>query len=272
VKGRQSNPPGRASPRAGADPLVLSRRSPKSLAIVFKSLDATARRHESAFQAARATDPALAPYPTATALLHALASKSKSPMAERQAVVPALVRLHQSTRHPLWQALLLRAFEPLLFGLRERERCTAGDRDQRILTAFLEALAFLRVEGRPVFLVVRDATLRVLLQKARSHDDKVETVPLEEVPSDPATREEDAAPFRACLANELGALIAGHKGGEDVVRVLAGVETIAEQVARLAGSEPSYREPITAECLYKRRHRAVHEVRVRVLRESKDRH
>jgi hypothetical protein len=50
-------------------------------------------------------------------------------------------------------------------------------------------------------------------------------------------------------------LVARRAGGEDVVRVLAGAETLVEQAERLSPGEASY------ECLKKRHRRAVHGVR-----------
>jgi hypothetical protein len=233
-----------------------------SLRLVMQSLAWSVRRYESTYRSACSEEPTFAPYPTANALLATLKDQSALPLPQRQTLVAALILRYQATRHPLWQLLLLGAFQPLLGGLRQRDRGNRSDRDQRVLAAFLQALGSVRVEGQLVFLAVSRATARALFRAVRAERDMLDhAVPLDEPRATPS-HDADAPPFTVCLAHEIAAHIAQQRGGEDVVRVLVGLETEREQFARLAAPAPGgAAERITAGCIYKRRRRAVAEVR-----------
>jgi hypothetical protein len=113
-------------------------------------------------------------------VLSALASTSALSRPERDAVVSALVDERQRTNHPIWQTILLLAFEPMLVRLRTRVgRIRSDDLDQRVLVAFLGALTVVR-PGPFLVLVLRRATERLLfpsLKVARRED---EHAPFEE--------------------------------------------------------------------------------------------
>jgi hypothetical protein len=120
-----------------------------SLRLLFRGIAATVKRHEAAFREARAVEPRFAPYPTGPDVLTAAAPGSPVPMRERQQLVGVFLGLHQTTRHPLWQALLLQAFRPTLFALRRRQYGPEEDRDARLLVAFLQVVARGGTSGRP---------------------------------------------------------------------------------------------------------------------------
>jgi hypothetical protein len=235
-----------------------------SLSAVLASVPAAVRRHEATFQRARASEPAFAPYATAAALLESACLESALPIPERQAVVAAIVRQHQATRHPLWQAVLLRAFRPMLLTLHERDRGTKEERDQRVLLAFLQTIATVSPTG-PVFVKVPWATARALFGAVRDEAGAVEEVFLDEgTPECVPSPHTDPQPFVACLAREVAERLARRQGGEDIVRVLIGAETPAEQAERLhatstAAGESSERASL--ECMRQRRKRVLDDLR-----------
>jgi hypothetical protein len=237
---------------------------PHPLAPVFTGLASTARIHESTFQQARSSEPSFAAFATAAALRTALADKRAMPMRERIAIVEALLLRHQSTRHTLWDALLVCAFRPLLESLWMKDRGCKSDRNQRVLAAFLRALRSVHIKpGHPVFLFVSRATARTLFRVVRAERDELDdAVPIDDDTFSGSSPHRDPHPFTACLANEVAALFAQHKGGEDVVRLVAGLETVGEQVERLSASDgSSAAERVMQLRLYERRYRLVEDVR-----------
>ena len=112
---------------------------------------------------AQATHPALAPCSTPSAVLSALAESSALPLEQKDAIVLALITEHQRSRHHLWQALLLTAYAPMLYGVAKRTfRVSREDAAQGALLAFLEAIAKVRVTPAPAILsrALRYATER----------------------------------------------------------------------------------------------------------------
>lgn len=218
-------------------------RAATGLHVVLASVESTARRHESLFQRARTTEAAFKPFESATTLLDALATASELEAGARQALVRALVRQHQGAPHPLWQALLLRAFEPMLLRLRRRDRGSKDDRDQRVLLAFLQAITQLAPSAGPVFIALARATARELFRAVRSEsayagDEPFDDGSLAGLPSPHA----DWQPFVACLAREAVGLLRDCPDGEDLARMLAGVESVAEQATRLGTPPSTYRQ------------------------------
>jgi hypothetical protein len=197
-----------------------------TLSLLLRAVPVTVARHEATFGKARETEPAFAPYATATALLGALAPQSPLPVAERQPLAQAVLRHHQTAMHPLWQALLVGAFEPVLRRLSRYARGSKEDHDQQVLLAFLQALRKVRPSGQPVFLAVQRATARELFGALHGEADPGEMVPYEErqaagTPSPHA----DAQPFVACLAHEVLDRLVLHDGGEEAARGIVGAET-----------------------------------------------
>lgn len=68
----------------------------------------------------RAAQAALAPYACARDLLAALALSSPLAYEDRDAITLALIAEHQRVAHPLWQSILLVAYEPMLAGVWKR--------------------------------------------------------------------------------------------------------------------------------------------------------
>jgi hypothetical protein len=222
-----------------------------SLRLLFRGIAATVKRHEATFREARAVEPRFAPYPTGPDVLTAAAPGSPVPMRERQQLVSVFLGLHQTTRHPLWQALLLQAFRPTLFALRRRQYGPEEDRDARLLVAFLQVVARTPRTGHALFLTIGRATARAVFQAVHAELGETEGEPLDETMPDIAGNE-DPEPFQKCLAHEVAERIAARPGGEDLVRVLAGVETAVEQAHRLGAARTGVR---------KRKGRALEELR-----------
>jgi hypothetical protein len=183
-------------------------------------------------------------------------------MAERQSLVEALLRRHQKAPHPLWQAMLVAAFEPMLRRMRARGRDSREDHEQRILLAFLQALAAVRSSGQPIFIALRRATVRQLLGALRAEADIGEVVPFDEQsPAVAPSPHADPQPFAACLAREVAERLVRSSGGEDVARVIVGIETVGEQAARLTAGSAAGTPPVTVARLRQRRHRALSDLR-----------
>jgi hypothetical protein len=165
------------------------------------------------------------------------------------------------THHPLWQALLLRAFEPVLYRL-----CWSvlGEEDggERVLFAFLLSIDRLHSKEQPVFVAIQRATARALFGKRRKAT-LPERVPLRTVSScSRSAPHEDAEPFVSCLAREIVERLAASKGGEAVAPILVGLETPQEQTGRLRAAAAAAGEGCVAKGrISKRRVRALTRVR-----------
>jgi hypothetical protein len=98
-------------------------------------------RHARTYAEAKARCAAFAPYATAGELFTAVLPSSPLDHASRDPLLLALVAENQRAPHPLWQSLLVAAFERTLVRLRKKLGAYRDeDHDQRILLAFLEAL------------------------------------------------------------------------------------------------------------------------------------
>ncbi|HEY1697942.1 MAG TPA: hypothetical protein VGG39_37540 [Polyangiaceae bacterium] len=97
-------------------------------------------RHCAALVAARSRDPALA-FDTPGALRIALCDRDPATFPQRDVLVRSVLAEHRRQSHPLWPALLIVAFSPLLMGLRRRIATSAPtELDQALLVAFLESV------------------------------------------------------------------------------------------------------------------------------------
>jgi hypothetical protein len=203
-------------------------------------LASTVGRHEHRYQIVREREPVLEPFATASSLHEALSPKSKLGSSARQALLRVVVLEYRRDQHPLWHALAVQALEPMLAGLRARmRRGTAEEREQEVQVALVEALVRLRLGrvGGPVFplLTLRRAIGRKLFPPARADDGPGEEVSCDEHEAECAPPpHQDAQQYLHCLSREIGAMVARQAGGEDVVRVLADVETLGEQAERVA--------------------------------------
>jgi len=236
------------------------------LSTIIAATRSTVGTHDREFQRARAREPSLAPYATAMALFEAIPRAWPRDLEQFEPVVLALLREHQRSHHPLWQALLLRVFEPMLVRLRVRLRCRDWeDRGSMLLLAFLEVISSVSPEPGRAFLSVRCATGRAVFEAARAQDlPAADTAAFDEDSPECAPPVHlDPAPFLHCLAHELVEQMARRRGGEDVARLLAGVETVGEQLARIGEQgKAKYR------CLQQRRGRTLKRLRAEMADEQ----
>jgi hypothetical protein len=221
----------------------------------IQSLGSTVHRHDCTYQAARERHPDLAPYGTASALFDALSKQSGLDSEARRRLLRIVVREYQRGRHALWYALAFHGLAPMLRSLRTGARRRRGDDgEQDLHVAFAEVLGRLRVDrpGGPTFplLTLRRALVRAIFawQEAEQAGDELQAA---ESPECAPSPHEDPPPFVSLLAREVGELLVESPGGEDAIRVLAGAETLADQVERLSP------EDVTYACLQKRHRRAV---------------
>jgi hypothetical protein len=234
-----------------------------STATRLQGLATTVRKHNVVYLQARDGEPRLAPYPTASALFDALSASSGLASEPRAWLLRVIVLEYQRARHPLWYALAARGLDRMLGRLRALVRGVPdADKDQALHLALAEALGRLRVarpDGPPFPLLTLRRTLervlfRMAAEIARERDDAGE--PGEDIETvSTSAPHEDAPPFRECLAHEVGELLVEGSGDDGPVRVLAGAETLAEQIERLSS------EHVTKACLQKRHQRAVERVR-----------
>jgi hypothetical protein len=228
---------------------------------LIQGLRSTITKHDAVYQRARERDQVLAPHTTAVALFDALSTESALGSDARKTLLRTIVLEYQEARHPLWHALAVRALEPMIAGLRSRLRLLdEDDREQALHMAFIEGISRLRIHsGAPGFplLTLRRGIERAVISAERTKRE----LGAGEVAFDECDDACVPAPhldppqFVQCLARELSEVVARRTGGEDVVRVLAGAETLGEQAERLASTEVSY------DCLQKRRRRALDGVR-----------
>ena len=235
----------------------------------LQGLGSTVRKHGAAYRCVREREAILAPHPTASALFDAFEPRSALDWNARRVLLRVIVLEYQRARHPLWYALAARGLEPMLGRLRARSRGRdAGERDQELHMAFAEALGRLRVarQGGPIFPLM---TLRRALERAlfaRPTDDEME---LEEesafghIGRRRQAPHEDPPQYVHVLAREIGELLVRRSGTADAVRVLAGAETLAEQVERRST------EHLTKACLEKRHRRALEAVRGQLSRRQR---
>jgi hypothetical protein len=97
-------------------------------------------RYLEKYVAAVKTVPALGPYPTLDMLLEALRLSSALSYGERTAIALALVRAQRAAPHPLWQQILLHAYQPMLCRVRKGLGGNRDELDQHVLTCFLIAV------------------------------------------------------------------------------------------------------------------------------------
>jgi hypothetical protein len=236
---------------------------------LIQSLRSTVTKHDAVYQRAREREPGLAPYASAHILFDTLSNDFALGSEVRQALLRVIVLEYQNGRHPLWHALAARALEPVLSGLHARlRRLDEDDREQALHTAFIEGIGRLRLHrgagARFPLLTLRRVIERALIAAERSKrelgDGEVEFDECDDacVPSP----HHEPPQFVQCLAREIGELVARRTGGEEVVRVLAGAETLVEQADRLSSTDVSY------DCLRKRQRRALDGVRRELTRGS----
>jgi len=146
--------------------------SPVSRSPLGRTLDAiqgSLGRFQATLDAARVRRAELAPFPSPAAIALALDASSSLPAEERYALVAVLAEEHASdpTGPALWSSLLLVAFRPLLLRARTQlGRAEDPERDARVVTAFLDALARLDADrvGLYAAAALQRATLKALVR------------------------------------------------------------------------------------------------------------
>lgn len=132
-------------------------------------------RHRKTYDETRVHYADLGTYPTAEALLTLFADADESRYPEKERITRILLLEYVVTAepHPLWSALLVLAYFPMLKRLRDRVRGMAADdgfdADQMALEAFLDMLENDPVEEKPdrIALHMRQATERRLFAQLR---------------------------------------------------------------------------------------------------------
>ena len=163
-----------------------------ALSIVFQSLQTQLPRFEAHYANAHLRRPTLRAFPTTTALVAALEQHSPVPASTKCAAIADVLAEHRAHPHPLWPALLVLAFAPMLHRLRTRVggRRIDADRDQRVVMAFLEAVDTVRVENAGAFAAaaLKRATERAVFAKTIDEANEPTVVSFDEnthTPCDP---------------------------------------------------------------------------------------
>jgi hypothetical protein len=141
--------------------------SPKknTLSNTITKLKTSASLHAHQFAEGRAAHPVLAPYQSADDALAALRYGSQVSLDDKGLILAAMVKEHQRTGRPLWEALLAGAFEGALLRLRVRlGRRVDADLDQRVILGFLEAISspFVAAAGRHAHIAIVRASKKVV--------------------------------------------------------------------------------------------------------------
>jgi hypothetical protein len=228
---------------------------------IILSLGSTVRnrKHHPEYVRVRAFERFLEPYETPAAVADALADGSPLTVEERALVVRTLLRAHQasSTKHPLWQALLLYVFAPMLKHVRARLRADSDDCDQQVLLGFLEVIARTNPDASAVLLTLRWATARKVFKKLRVELDGPELVSFDEnAPECAPAPHLDSPPFVHCLAQEAANMLVEYPGGMAAIRAAVANDNIGDQVQRVPEAEK-----VTYGGLQRRSHRALKQVR-----------
>jgi hypothetical protein len=191
----------------------------------FRSLRSTLPRYTTEFTRAAARHAALAPFVDAAAALGALDRASDLASEERDAIVRAFVAERQSGGHPLWPAMLLLAFEPVLRKLGKRvDARDDEDVEQLLVAALLEATDKVRTDAPAILLQVRWETSYRLFQSLRKGQRPGVEVSLEqlvEVAEVPWHRDQPA--FVRCAAREVLRACEKIPGATEVLLVRAGI-------------------------------------------------
>lgn len=134
--------------------------------------EARSPRHARAFEAARRRRPALASYPTPDAVLARLWAQGEGAFVERDRLTCALLAEERAHPAPLWCALLVLAYFPMLAtlaGRLKRDRDRELDVDELVLHAFLDAAHALAAAGLSEFSIsrLRQVTRRGAFRRMR---------------------------------------------------------------------------------------------------------
>lgn len=140
------------------------------LSQTFVHLADVCDRHELWYRLEIEADDVLGQYPSPSDVVDALSMPSPLSVAERNAVVFALVRAHHTRPHVVWLEILVQAFKPMLLRLRRCVRGALGpDVDQQILMHFIDAVRAAGEKGSPdrVAMRLRQDTIFAVLNVLR---------------------------------------------------------------------------------------------------------
>jgi hypothetical protein len=117
------------------------------------SIQKTLARFPTEYARGRALQAALAPHASPAEVLAVLDLAASTTHPERDAITFALVTEHQRASHPLWQSVLLVAYEPMLANVWKRLH-DKRDAESRIVLAFIEAIAKVSLAHPPSHLAL----------------------------------------------------------------------------------------------------------------------
>ncbi len=244
----------------------------------MKTIDAlkpTLSKFPAEYARGRAAQGALSALASPDEILAALALASGATPATRDAITLALIAEHQRASHPLWQSLLLVAYEPMFAGVRKR-LYDKRDADARIVCAFLEAIEKISLAHPPSLLALdlRRAVERSVFGTDAAAREEPEMVSLEGARS----MQSDANPETQVALEEQKRLLLAELdelfGAEapDVLHVLLRARTGREQlvalVAELYPDSTSKERASAYERLQRLRRRAVVHLEARFGREA----
>lgn len=144
--------------------------SPRTrLSALRAALEAETHAPENAavFEAVRYRCSVLAPHLSPSSVMAALSNRTPNRYREKEAVTRALIVEAQAGNHRLWSAILVLAYLPMLMRLSGRIRSDVpekGERDQLVVTSFLEAIRTIRRDRTWLCLSIRRITERCVWQ------------------------------------------------------------------------------------------------------------
>jgi hypothetical protein len=244
----------------------------KTLTNAIEAIARNVSNHAAVYAAARPNHPALTPYATIADLLAVLVDRSCLTADERDPILIAVVVEHQRTRHVLWQALLLKAFAPMLLHLRKRQgRAEDADLDQAVLLSFLEAARSIRTESHVArcLRIVTEAKVYEDERKARRHAGGEVLDEEADYPSvfGPSTHTMVAAKEVLDMIEAIG----GAELREVMFATCALDETVAEYVARVHARKPYAARAAIADSLRRQRINVLQKLNARIERKEQAR-
>jgi hypothetical protein len=208
-------------------------------------VEVRSKKYQASFEQARARHPSLSPFTLPAAILAALDLASCLAVAEKDRLTRALVTEFAEHPSPLWLALLVLAYSPMLLRLRARVRASAvpsPDLDQIVLASFLQVVGDFRAEsaeGHTCAALRRSTERRVFEAVRKLHRDLTLVEPVEPSDLDELPRAVADTAWRATmrdlprLADHLERAADGAVKREDidlVVHTLIGQQSLPQYV------------------------------------------
>ena len=258
-----TNIDGETDPAATTKDPVMSMLIP--LQKTLKAVAATLDRRSPVYDEARSRHRELAPHANAREVLAALRSSSALSPSERDALLATVLTEHQRAPQPVWQSILLVAFEPLLVRIRKSiNRKPDADNDQQVFLGFLEAICSVRV-GHHTLLALRWLTEAHVEGAVRK--DSLAVKDHKPYNDERATSGPFSPTFQKVAAAEIMDLIE-RRGGrallEAIVATDAHDEPLTEYVARAYADLSEHGRASTYDRLWRGRNKVLAELRQRV--------